>query len=335
MEKLPIETENPMFGKILYPAAEEIRIMQQDILWTSEEIPIEKDIMDYRQNMSREQFNLASVTLDSFVETEQKVGDTWATIASWFPHSEIDNAATQIAAVEKAVHAPFYQKMSDKMNIEPEDTARNQQEIIVIRDKLTMLTNITSNLATNKPLSLATVALIEQVLLFGNFAMLKSFQANGHNLITNTITGVDFVKNDEIIHGIFASYLHNTYLEESGIIDLKEHTNNVHAVVREVVAHEDAIIDYVFKDSKSINDITPAQLKAFVRSRADVILTDLNLDSLYGITNNPIADWFYKGAKSIKIHDFFVSGTNSYRRSWKTENLSRLPFVEARNANNE
>ena len=330
--KLPIETENPLFGLILYPVAEEIRILQQDILWTSEEIPVEKDINDFRQNMLPEQFNLASVTLDLFVETEQEVGDIWAVIASWFPHSEIDNAATQIAAVEKAIHAPFYQKMSDTMNIAPEDTARNQQEITVIREKLAMIKSIASNLSKNKPLSLATVALIEQVLLFSNFAMLKSFQANGHNLITNTITGVDFVKNDEVLHGMFAAYLHNTYWEEynaAGRPDIaKEHEHNVHTLIREIVAHEDAVIDYVYKDIKAINDITPAQLKAFVRSRADEVLSSLNISAMYGITSNPIADWFYKGAKSIKIHDFFVSGTNSYRRSWKTENLSRLPFIK-------
>ena len=41
--KLPIETENPLFGLILYPMAEEIRVLQQDILWTAEEIPVEKE----------------------------------------------------------------------------------------------------------------------------------------------------------------------------------------------------------------------------------------------------------------------------------------------------
>ena len=332
MALLPIETENPLFGLILYPVAEEIRRLQQDILWTAEEIPVEKDVNDFRQKMLPEQFALASITLDSFVITEQQVGNTWAEIASWFPHSEIDGAASQIAAVEKAVHAPFYQKMSDEMNIDPEDTAKHQAEIAVIRDKLQMIKRITSNLKDNKLLALATVSGIEQVLLFGNFAMLKSFQANGHNLITNTVVGVDFVKNDEILHGMLAAALHNTYIreaKEAGVhIDMQKHIDDVHLVMREIITHEDAIIDYSYKGVKSINDITPAQLKAFVRSRVDEVLTMLQLPTIYDITNNPIASWFYKGAKSIKIHDFFISGTNSYRRSWKTENLSRLPLLQ-------
>lgn len=33
---------------------------------------------------------------------------------------------------------------------------------------------------------------------------MKSFQSNGHNLISNTITGVDFVVQDEVMHGNYA-----------------------------------------------------------------------------------------------------------------------------------
>ena len=324
---LPIETVNPLYGLRMYPTAQDIKDRQLDIHWTAKEIPVEKDVQDFKHNMSYEQFNLASITLDTFVEIEQSVGNVWLTIASWFPHSEIEGACTVIAAMEKGVHADFYQKMSDEMNIPPELTAKNQQEITVLKNKLSLISTITSDLSSNKPLSLATVSLIEQVLLFSNFAMLKSFQANGNNLITNTITGVDFVIADETLHGVLASYLHNTWWKETNesVKDAiySSHCHNVHNIIREVVSHEDAIIDYVFKGLKSINDITPAQLKAFVRSRADSTLTELNIPTLYDITNNPISEWFYRGVNSIKLHDFFVSGTSQYRRGWSETKLRR------------
>jgi ribonucleotide reductase beta subunit family protein with ferritin-like domain len=327
MVKLPIETVNPLFGLVLYPIAEEIKDKQLDVIWTSKEVPVEKDVHDFRFNMLPEQYSMASVTLDLFVEIEQKVGNVWNTIGTWLPHSEIDGACSIISAMEKSVHASFYQKMSDEMNIPPEVTAANQQTITVLRHKLELLNKITSNLEANKPLSFATVAIIEQVLLFSNFAMLKSFQANGNNLITNTVTGVDFVVQDEMLHGVFASYLHNTWWDEVGSVD-SNHEHLVHNTIREVIAHEDAVIDFIYKDIKSINDVTPAQLKAFTRSRADIVLEDMKLSTLYGITTNPIAEWFYKSASSIRIHDFFVSGTSQYRRGWKTENLSRLQLIK-------
>lgn len=332
MKQLPIETPNPLFGMYLYPTAKEIMEEQQDVSWTAQEIPVENDIHDYRSVMSPEQYNLTTVTLQSFVEVEQQVGDVWERIASWFPHSEIEGACMEMARMEKSVHAFFYQKMSDVLNIDPEETAKNQQTIKAIKDKLDFIKHITSNLDDNKALSLATVAMLEQVLLFSNFAMLKSFKSNGHNLIKNTLTGVDFVVQDEQIHGEYASNLFLTYVQEDkqyrGSIDHNQLYLDIIAVLTEVIIHEEAIIDYTFPGSIAINDITASQLKIFIRSRANQTLELLGYDPIFEITDNPIATWFYKGAKSIKSHDFFAAGTNQYRRSWKFDSFSRKPYLE-------
>jgi len=337
MDKLSLPLETPShFGDYKYPTALEIMEKQQDIYWTAKEIPVEKDIHDFRHVMSPEQYALCSTTLTTFVELERDVGNVWSEIETWFPHSEIEGLCSQFASMEKSVHAFFYQKMSDEMNIDPETIAKDQENIAVLKNKLALIKDITKNLGENKMLSLATVALIEQVLLFSNFAMLKSFQANGHNLITNTITGVDFVVQDEQLHGVAASFLHNTLMEERNLdsLDIEEHTMDVMDVVDEIVTHELAVIQFLFQGVDSINDITADQLISFIFSRVDQVLHDLGLPMVYNITDNPIANWFYKGAKSIKLHDFFVSGTSSYRRGWSSEALTRLPHLKEGHVNN-
>lgn len=330
---LPIETPNPMFGLYLYPGAKEIMEIQQDKSWTAQEIPVDKDRHMYRHVLSPQQLNLTTVTLQLFVEIEQKVGEVWEQIAKWYPHSEIEGCCSEIARMEKSVHAFFYQKMSDVLNIDPEEIAKNQQTISVLKAKLEFLTRITSNLSANKPLSLATVAMIEQVLLFSNFAMLKSFQSNGNNLITNTVTGVDFVVQDETIHGNFASYLFKTVLDEdsrySRSIDTVKLNRDIITILEEVIAHEDAVIDYTFSGNIAINDITSSDLKIFIRSRANAVLELLGYLPYYDIAErNKIAEWFYKGTSGIKMHDFFVSGTSQYRRSWKFDAFTRTPHME-------
>ncbi len=332
-DKLPIETPNELFGLYLYPFANEIRKMQQDITWTDAEIPVEKDIQDYRVNMPKSSLALVTYTLLLFVEIEQKVGEIWETVAKWFPHSEIEGACIEIARMEKSVHAFFYQKMADTLNISPEDTARDQATIVVLKNKLAFLNSVMQNLAEDKPLALATVAMIEQVLLFSNFAMLKSFQANGHNLIANTIAGVNFVVSDETIHGQYATLLHNTFIDETNMtgtqFPLEAHTTNVQRLVKEVVAHEDAVIDYLFRDDEEINDITASQLKVFIRSRVNLVMGDLRLPTIYEeSTDNLIAAWFYKDVNAITMHDFFSSLGSQYRRGWSTERFSRLPLLQ-------
>lgn len=334
MSKLPIETHNPLFGLYLYPVAKQIMEEQQDKSWTAQEIPVEKDVHMYRHVLSEPQLNLVTITLQLFVEIEQKVGEVWETISHWYPHSEIEGCCAEIARMEKSVHAFFYQKMSDVLNIDPEQIAKNQATIKVLKNKLEFLTKITANLSNNKPLSLATVAIIEQVLLFSNFAMIKSFQSNGHNLISNTITGVDFVVQDEVMHGNYAAYLFKTVLYEDSkgpkLIDKPQLTDDIINLISEIVAHEDAVIDYTFDGCTAINDITADQLKIFIRSRANEVMTLLGFTPIYETsTINKIADWFYKGTTAIKMHDFFVGGTNQYRRSWKFDNFSRIPFMEA------
>ena len=275
--------------------------------------------------MSPEAFELVKTTLQIFVEIEQTVGDIWERIAHWFPHSEIEGACSVISSMEKSVHAFFYQKMSDVLNIEPEATLRIQQEVSSLKNKLSLLDNILKNSGINKPLTLATVAMIEQVLLFSNFAMLKSFQSNGNNLIPNTVSGVDYVVNDEVLHGEFAAYLFNQYVSEAGdILDVQELHENILTVLEDVLQHEDAVIDYTFKNDITVNGVNRQQLKAFIRQRANHVLTLLNMTPIYNVDDTTIASWFYKGANAIKMHDFFVKGTNSYSRTWDERGFSRL-----------
>lgn len=332
--KLPIETPNPLFGDYKYPGAKALMESQQDVSWSAQEIPVEDDKHDYLSVMSIPQRRLTDTTLQLFVEIEQRVGDVWEKFASWFPHSEIGAACIEIARMEKSVHAFFYQKMSDVLNLDPAAIAEQQQAVSVLREKLQLLETITSNLDANKALSLFTVAAIEQVLLFSNFAMLKSFKANGNNLIKKTLTGVDYVVQDEQLHGDFAAYLHNTYfneLYEAGMY-MPDHENLCKSVIREIVAHEDAVIDYVYDGYTSINDITPAQLKYFIRSRANTLLQSMNMSPEYELVGpDAIASWFYKSLKSIKVHDFFAASTTQYRKNWKTDNLSRLPHMKGNN----
>ena len=324
--KLPIETPNELFGKYLYPEAKELMEKQQDVTWSAQEIPVEDDKQDYLVNMDVHQRLLAETTLQTFVEIEQTVGDVWETFANWFPHSEIIGACTEVARMEKSVHAFFYQKMSDVLNIDPEEIAKQQQAIKPIRNKLQLLKQITTNLEDDKLLSLFTVAAIEQVLLFGNFAMLKSFKANGNNLIKKSLTGVDYVVQDEQMHGEFAKYLHNTYLKESlerGMsIDIEAHNRKCLQVIEAIVAHEEGIVDYVYTGVTEINSVTANELKLFIRSRADFVLDSIGIKPMYEVSNNPIADWFYQGIHSIKIHDFFAANTTQYRRNWKFDNFS-------------
>lgn len=332
---LPIETPNPVFGEYLYPQAKVLKELQQKVPWTDMEIPIEDDVQDYLVKMDKHQLNLCQTTLQPFVEIEQSVGDIWETIGMWFPHSEIQGATSVIAAMEKGVHSFFYQKMSDVLNIDPKDTYRIQRELGPIRDKLVLIETIFKDPAKNKPLTLAALTMVEQMLLFGNFAMLKSFKANGNNLITNTLFGVDYVIADEALHGDFSAYLFKTYLSEAKLSDekLKKLYTDIEHLRDIIVTHEASVITSVFKEVETINGVAAIDLISFVKQRGNIVMTNLSVSDHIPqllVDNTKVESWFYNNINALKMHDFFAGGTTSYRKDWSEAKFSRLAYMEAK-----
>ena len=141
--------------------------------------------------------------------------------------------------------------------------------------------------------------------------------------------------NDENLHGDFAGFLFMQAKKENEVhkvYDTSKLYEQILQVMLEIIEHEDSVIDFTFGAEESINGTTPDQLKTFNRSRANKTLELLGYEPYFTIEENPIAEWFYRGAKSIKVHDFFAGITNQYRRSWKAEGFSRLSYMEETNA---
>ena len=142
----------------------------------------------------------------------------------------------------------------------------------------------------------------------------------------------------ETLHGLFASGLYNIYIkefqEENKDIFNKYYNNlldQIKVIVEHVIDIEDNIINYIFKDTDKINDIKPEDLHKFIRGRANKVLEDINIKPLYKNTNNSVDEWFYQGANSLTLHDFFSTNSNQYRRNWKVEGFSLLPFIKEEN----
>lgn len=85
--------------------------------------------------------------------------------------------------------------------------------------------------------------------------------------------------------------------------------------------HEHQIVDMIFEKGR-IEGITAHQLKAFVDSRLNICLQNIGIDPQYEVKSNPIADWFYLGISSAKIHDFFNSMGNQYHRIWSEDSFA-------------
>ena len=170
-------------------------------------------------------------------------------------------------------------------------------------------------------LALAAFTLLENVVLYSNFAFLAHYQANGKNMINNVVSGIKFSANDESIHALGAAWLFNQTLSEYK--DSKEYDPKKVEILEAAIVdlavhlceHEQRIVDILFQNGP-IEGISGGEIKEFVKDRIDITLSNLNQEKIYNVVDNPVADWFYNTINGLGLHDFFSKQGNSYQRGF-------------------
>lgn len=297
-----------------YPEAVEFAEKQQAIFWPPFEIKVEKDVHDILTNLTEAEKHGVITTLKLFTQYELIVGNEyWAKVGEMFHKpADIHRMTSTFSFFELGIHAPFYAKINEALNLANDEfyTAYTKDE--VLSDRIRMLESYADT--TYPPKFLAALAFAEGVILYSSFAFLKHFQSQGKNKILNIVRGINFSARDEALHSEASTWLFRTYLQENDI-SIANITNEILTMADLVREHEYAIVDMIF-DKGRIDGVTDVQMKHFVDSRINLVLRNLGLDNLYEVKYNPISEWFYDGINSYVFNDFFSGVGNQYSREW-------------------
>jgi len=167
-------------------------------------------------------------------------------------------------------------------------------------------------------LGVIVFSMTETALLFSSFAILKSFQSNGYNLIPVIARGTNQSAIDEDLHGVISSEIINTYYAEMGttLLDDKERYNKVVEAVHYAYEHECRLIDIAIPADK-FNGVNKQEFKEFVKHRLNIYLTRLGLPEEFEVGECSIIDWFELNTYAYKVIDFFSAGMGQeYESSW-------------------
>lgn len=303
-----------------YPQAVEFRNKQASIFWPPEEVKVGKDKQDILVNMTPAERHGVITTLKLFTKYELIIGEEfWMTkVMNSFPRPEIQSMASLFGAMELSVHAPFYAKLNEELNLATDEFYNSYLEDPVLSDRIKFLDEILSS--EDLAYSLAAFSFIEGAVLYSSFAFLKHFQTNGKNKLLNVVSGINFSARDEALHSEATGWLFQQYIKEANI-DPADYEERVKAIAEKVYEHESRIIDKIFEEG-DIDGITKTQLDSFVKSRINICLRNIGYKNMYEITYNPIADYFYKSINGYSMNDFFVSVGNQYERSWTGEGFT-------------
>lgn len=319
--------QQPKFAYTIdYPKAIEFAETQNEIFWLAEEINVSKDIQDVKVNMGEAEAHASTFLLRLFTNYELIAGNEYwgGRVTRRFPRPDIQRMANCFSFFELNVHAPFYNKLNEALNLNTDEFYLSYADDPVLNARMEFIGKYVEH--DDDLISLGVFSMVEGAILYSSFAFFKHFQAQGKNKLLNVVRGINFSVRDENLHSLGGAWLYKTlrkeileggYLTEEQVQKREEKIIKAAHVVYE---HECRIIDMAFSKGR-IEGITELQLKNFVQSRINLCLEHLGMKPIFKVEYNPIAKWFYKNINAASLNDFFVGVGNAYNRAWDEESF--------------
>lgn len=308
-----------------YPEIVELANRQlEKQFWTSSEMVVELDKMQLLYELSEEQFHAVKTVLHLFLRYELMVGRFWEdTVAKTFPRPEVQLASSVIAMTERAIHAEFYNQLNIILGMDKDEDYTAYVDDPELNERVEWMDDLLAQ--EDKILSTVIFSMTETALLFSSFAILKSFQSNGNNLIPVIVRGTNQSAIDEDLHGMLSAEIINNYYKELGspLKEDIERVSKINEAVDYAYAHECRIIDMAFLGD-TLNNVSRKEMKEFVKYRLNVYLERIHLPPKFEVGECSIIDWFEKNTYSYKMVDFFTKGVGSeYESSWNTDGFGK------------
>lgn len=316
---------------VRYPEAIKFAELQEQVTWKAAELDVSKDIQDMRVNRTPAEYHGIVTTLKLFTLYELAAGtDYWlGRFMRMFPRpADMHRMAAEFGKTELHIHAPFYNAINEALLLNTPEFYESYLDSPVLKERMEFIEGVIND--KEDLVSLGAFSMVEGAILYTNFAYLKHFSVSGKNGLNTVVRGINFSVRDENLHSLGGAWAFRKLLSERVELTARQTAtikDRLRWVGRKIVDHEDEIIDMVFSEGE-VSGITAEELKAFVRHRVDLCLKNLGIDTIFDVTWNPIADWFYNNINMIQFSDFFVGIGKEYNSNHVKEKFTwRRPNV--------
>ena len=290
---------------------------QLSIFWLPEEIKVAKDIQDVLTNFSEAEKHAVITTLKLFSLYETHAGDEyWLTrFRKMFNGAEFHRMASVFGMFELAVHAPFYNKINELLNLDTPEFYLSYKDTQVLADRISFVGDMIKH--PNDLISLAAFSMVEGAILYSSFAFLKHYQSQGKNKLLNVVRGINFSVRDESLHAEAGAWAFKLKKSQANLTTEQEAEleSTIRQIANTIVQHEKGINELTFSKGK-IEGITQHQCDIFSESRVDECLVALGYKRQFNHDYNPVATWFYKGINDYQFNDIFSGQGREYNRNW-------------------
>lgn len=302
-------------------------LKQAQAFWLHTEIPMQGDVKDWNEHLTKEEKNLVGNILLGFAQTECAVSDYWTTmVTNWFPKHEIKQMAMMFGSQE-TIHATAYSYLNETLGLDDFSAFLHEPAIAEKFELLTATSNdwkhtdLEVNAEARKEVgrSLAIFsAFSEGVSLYSSFAVLYSFQMR--NLLKGIGQQMKWSIRDESLHSKMGCQLFREMCSE--FTDLKEDSKeSIEEAARLIVELESKFIDKMFEMGE-LENLSSSDLKEFIKARTNTKLVELGYESIFEYDKDAVErlDWFYQLSGGVTHTDFFAVRPTDYSKAGEGEN---------------
>jgi len=315
---LPVYREE---GGMKYPWIEEATKTLMDMFWKFDAVELGKDVEDYAKADPKEKADIAEI-MKLFTQNEVQVAHGYVKMATIFKPQEVVNWCVYANGTE-VTHQMAYSLFTETV-LPNTSIYTDFLDINVMATKSSFLDKAKVRKYENYKAVGMTDAEVdyefrravarmlavygggtELVSLYAQFAILLAYQFDGK--YPGLCQIVEYSIRDEYLHGITNCRLFREYIEENPDIWDDELKFDIYEGMRELVAYEEALIDYI-----NPKHVDKDKCKEYVKYQADQALKELGMKENYHITENPFP--FMEDVTGTILTDFFSGKVTSYSR---------------------
>lgn len=286
--------------------------------WHVEEFNFSEDIQDFKTTMNSKEKSLIKNTMLAISQIEaESVKTFWANIGDWLPKPEV--AAVGITFAENEIlHGESYSMLLEKLGFNNEFEKLLKNEVITGRINYLSkyLRGSSDNVDQFNTLKLALFSLfVENVSLFGQFLVIKSFRKN-----TNKLKSIDNVvlstQKDELVHAQFGVELLRIIKEENPSWFNDDFYNKIYRACKKAYDAEIRIVDWMFEKG-DLDFLSAHDVKEFLKRRFNSSLEEIGGKSIFTDLDEESAKktlWFDEEISGYIRNDFFNTKSANYNK---------------------
>ncbi len=304
----------PIYKPFAYPWAYDAWLMQQRIHWLPEEVPLADDVKDWKFNMTADEKNLLTQIFRFFTQSDIEVNNCYMKhYSKVFQPTEVQMMLAAFSNIE-TVHIAAYSHLLDTLGM-PETEYQAFMSYKEMMDKYDYMHTFDVNSNEHIAQTLAAFgAFTEGLQLFASFAILLNFQRFGKMKGMGQI--VAWSARDETLHTQSIISLYHTFIQENPEVNTEAHKQDLYKICDTIITLEDAFIDLAFGVS-DIEGLTAEDVKRYIRFIGDRRLTQLGLQPMYHIGNNPLP-WMDEILNGVEHTNFFENRVTEYSKASTT-----------------